>query len=558
MSAPFTVSHLDHAADRRGADRTRYVGIPAQNKRGNLYAFCVEILGYDALLESFHGPMLAEWDRIDLARFRRYEGLDAIDDEPLDTLDLWQRGGIKTWCERARVIRYYLWNAGATVTWWHAVEEKAIESGASIAEQLIKNDKLRALFEPSVLPAKNAAKFFTAGKFTLKSGRRIGESASFVAMGAGGEGTGGHSLVGVLDDFVGQNDVFDNQMHKKLQFYESTVRNVVLRTNKIQGWVDCIGTHWSMDDPYVKWRESPDWNIRVRAALEADGKPDLNGKPTYVSREQIEKERRAQPGAFSFQMMNDPSPSGEKPWIPAECEHYCTLKEAEGEGTVVILSDPAPRAIGSVGGRDERSRKDGTKNWWATVAVKLRRKGDLKQIIWLDAEQSKDWGLDTGMEKVIGMARKWRSRLAYAEHTSTPVYCERLVQAKQDAGWKGHVIGSRRKDDADDKLRQTYNAGAKNAYLVALCDRARQMEFLICESVPAPMVEAFFRQIRGFMPLPDGRTGIPFDDLINALAFATDPYFASRYPQISEEFSWTPFRSLEVPESEAGSRHVRW
>ena len=369
-------------------------------------------------------------------------------------------------------------------------------------------------------------------------GRPTGESASMSALGAGGEGTGGHSLIGVLDDFVGYNDVVDNQMQKKKEFYRATVCNVVLRTKDKRGWKDVIGTRWPGGDPYGDWLTSPDWVSTHRGSLEVEGRPSDPGKPVYLSREQIEKERREQgPTMFSFQMQNDDSPPGEKPWIESECEHFCTIEEAKGAGWLVALADPAPRAMGSVGGRDERTRRDGTKNWWANVVVKLRRKGNLRQVIWLDGEQSRDWGLSEGMDRSVKLAMKWHAKEGYAEHTSSPVYLEEFIRSSRELGWKAHIIGSRRQYDAEDRLRYTYNAQAKCSYLSTLADRAKNNEFIICQSVPKDLVDIFLSQMRGFMPLPDGRTGIPFDDMANAISFAVDPYFSTRYPVVSEEFT---------------------
>ncbi len=561
-------AELDYKDAQRQREVSYYVGNPAKNLRGHLYDFCVDVLGYDALSPTFHKPMLDDWDRIDLRRFRVYLGLDVAGVEPVDTMDLWPRGHIKTWCERARVIRYYLWNPGTTVTWWHAVEDKAVESAQAVADMLQHKKELRRLFPSGILPAPNRKKFCSGGTFHL-SGKRIGESASMAALGAGGEGTGGHSLVGVLDDFVGYNDVVDGQMGKKKQFYKATVRNVVLRTNKAQGWVDVIGTHWAIDDPYTEWKKSQDWVSTIRACLETDGVPDDNGEPVYLSREQIEKERRGQgelddsgmsqsAGWFSFQMMNNPSPSGEKPWS-AECERTCTIADAKGPGYVIVLSDPAPFAMGSTDGRDERFRRDGSKNFWASVVIKLRMKGERREIIWLDAIESKMWGLEEGMTNTVKLGMKWHAKEGYTESTSTPVYLDKFIEAKRDLGWKGYIIGSRKAVDADDRLKSTYNARAKCMYIGALADRAKQSEFLICESVPAPMKEKFLSQMRGFMPLPDGRTGIPFDDLCNAVSFGTDPYFRTKYQAVDEDFSeWSPYRSAEKEENMNGSRYVQW
>jgi hypothetical protein len=258
----------------------------------------------------------------------------------------------------------------------------------------------------------------------------------------------------------------------------------------------------------------------------------------------------------SFQMMNDPSPSGEKPWLPVECEHTCTLEEAKGAGHVVVLSDPAPFAMGSVDGRDERYRRDGTKNWWATVVVKMRVKGQLRQMILLDGIQSKSWGLEEGMKQAVKLALKWRAVEGYCESTSTPIYLEKFIEAKKELGWKGFIIGSRKRIDAEDRLKATYNSRAKINYLLALADRAKAQEVIVCDTFP--LKEEFFAQMRGFMPLPDGRTGIPFDDLVNAVSFGTDPYFKNRYQAVEEEWSWSPFRSDTQDESFHGTKHVHW
>jgi hypothetical protein len=61
------------------------------------------------------------------------------------------------------------------------------------------------------------------------------------------------------------------------------------------------------------------------------------------------------------------------------------------------------------------------------------------------------------------------------------------------------------------------------------------------------------------MPQPDGRTGIPFDDLINAAAFATDPYFGRRYQAVEEEWSWSPFKPRNKEDDYAyESRYINW
>ena len=145
----------------------------------------------------------------------------------------------------------------------------------------------------------------------------------------------------------------------------------------------------------------------------------------------------------------------------------------------------------------------------------------------------------------------------YCESTSTPIYLEKFIEAKKELGWKGFIIGSRKRIDSEDRLKATYNSRAKINYLLALADRAKAQEVIVCDTFP--LKEEFFAQMRGFMPLPDGRTGIPFDDLVNAVSFGTDPYFKNRYQEVDETFSgWSPYRTPEVDDAVNGGRYVRW
>jgi len=138
------------------------------------------------------------------------------------------------------------------------------------------------------------------------------------------------------------------------------------------------------------------------------------------------------------------------------------------------------------------------------------------------------------MQNLVKMAMKWRANEGYAETTSTPVYLESFIRAKKDLGWRGYVIGSRKDMDSNDRLKSTYNSNAKQSYLTALADRALSAEVVICESFP--LKDEFLAQMRGYMPLPNGGTGIRFDDLANAVSFATDPYFKRHYPAVDESF----------------------
>jgi hypothetical protein len=545
MPSPIDAAALEDARLKRVR---YYCGWPERNIPGHLFAFCVDILGYNALSPEFHGPLLAAWDAIDLKRFRQYEGLQDYGKEALDTLDLWPRGHIKTWAERARVLRYYVWNSGATVTWWHAVEAKAIESGDAIAQQLLQNDTLRELFPAGVLPARTNKKFYSGGKFNLR-GRRIGDGPSLLCLGAGAEGTGGHSLVGVLDDFVARNDVDDSQMPKKLSFYQSTVSNVVLsqtKTQPVRGWVDVIGTRWSEDDPYGVWLASKAWISTVRACLETDGKPDDKGTPVYLTPDAVERAREAQGPHFPYQMMNDPLPPGDLPWDRETCEHFIESADAKG-CYIYVVHDPAPARQGSLDGTGARLRGDGSKDFWAIAVIGKRVKGQRKEMLLLDLRQSREWDFDEGLREGARLQRKWGARKVAIESVGSGgvMLSERMRTIAREEGVKYSPV------------ELTVTNRGKNTRFSALCSRAKADEFLIADSVPAEIRQTFLEQARAWRPLPNGRNGLKYDDLADVVSYATDPAL-DQYARSEADEEWSPFRKREEDGPTQGTRYVSW
>ncbi len=518
----------DRAIESKDSRRRLYAG--------NLWLLATEILGYDKLSLTFHKPMLEEWDREDRKRFK---GKHA------DSLELWPRDHIKTWCQRARVIRYYLIDPTITVTWWHSVEEMAQESGAAIGITLQKNKELRALFPPGVLPSPQKVKFVAGGGFRLNS-NRIGDAPSMRTWGAGSEATGGHSRVGVLDDINALNDVVDSQFPAKKRWYQNTVCNVIRVS---EGWKDAVGTRWDREDTWSDFLKSGYWRSRVRACLETDGKPDYKGSPVYLSQSEIDK-KRAEMGelAFAFQMMNDPSPAGEKPWSEA-CEHYIPLQEAKGAGMLYCLSDPAPARVGSLDDRSAKYRGDGTKDDWAIAIVKLRARGQRREIVLLDGDFSKDWDLDEGYIRCFELMRKWGCRRLVDETVGQAVaaFDKRKRELARQEGVKYTPID----------LQGTYRGGGKNAYFATLCSRARSDEFLISESCPARFLDAFLSQSRNWLPLPGGRNSLRYDDIANVVSFATDPAlgYGAEEPTLIE---LTPFTRMEQKPQHEGSRYVQW
>lgn len=492
----------------------------------SLYWLATEVLGYDKLSAEFHGPMLGRWDEIDRLRFK---GLSVM-----NSLDVWPRDHIKTWCMRARVIRYYLYDPGMTVTGWHAVEEMMGESAVAIGTMLQTNKELRKLFDDGILPSPAAKRFIGSKGFSLRS-NRVGDAPSFRAFGAGSEATGGHSKVGWLDDPVGLNDVMDNQMPSKRRWFEATVLNVV----RSDGWIDVTGTRWP-EDIYGDFMKSPHWVSTVRSCLETDGKPDYKGTPVYLTKQQIKK-KRDQMGEymFAFQMMNDEAAQGERPWR-AECERTCTLKDVLPGAFKVVLSDPAPAS-------PEAKLVDYEKNEWATVTVALQTRGQLREIIWLDGASSKEWTPSDGWSEVCRQKRKWQTGNVAVEKVGQAVafYMPELEKLSRLEGVRHREY----------ELTMTYKG--KNDYFRRFCDRAKQGEFLICETVPKEMVEKALEQCRRWLPMKGGKNNLRLDDCANVLSFATDPVFRSYVPEPGAE-EWSPYKQREGNTRLGGTKHVGW
>jgi len=505
--------------------------------RQSLFRLCTEVLRYDKLSEKFHKPMLDDWDTVDLLRMRG---------RVVDTLDLWPRDHIKTWCERARAIRYYLLDPTITITFWHSVEEMAQESAVAIAKMLMENDDLRRLFPVGVLPAKNAKRWYTASGFELRS-NRIGDAPSMRAWGAGSEATGGHSRVGILDDALGFNDVLDNQFAQKRRWYQATVRNVV----RSDGWVDAIGTRWDREDFYGDWLHNTGWQSKVRACLETDGIPDYRGQPSFLTMEQIDRKRRELgPVMFAYQMMNDVSQSDARPWKPERCEHYCELKDAAGAGLIVIIMDPAAAYVGGEDFAAERGRADGTKDDWAIQVWKIRKRGMRQERIWLDGASSPSWSMDEGMMVAAQMQRRWECRHVAIEENEPRLYETAYRKIARAEGLSARVI------------HLSPHGLTKNVRWGAFCGRAESEEIVICKrTVPDAEIAKFLDQARNWVPRGKSN-GLRHDDVADCACYVMDPEIDSYAPRVLHETElaeWSPFRLYDKePAYSGGSQWVRY
>ena len=505
----------------------------ASDCRKSLWTLATEVLGFDKLTEAFHKPML---DRMDeMRRARRKYGLGR------DSLWIWPREHFKTTCRKAQVIQDYLCDPTSTVTWWHAVEEMAQEVSEAVGEILLKNKTARSLFPGGVLPFAMSKRFLTASGFRLVSNNPQG-APSFRCWGQSSECTGGHSDYGYLDDVIARNTIENSEMPKVRRWYRSTVRNVVLA----KGWLNASGTRWDEFDIYDDWIRSKNWIALVRHALEGPaGEMDYKGRPVLMTMHEIEKKREEMLGPdFAAQMMNDPSPSGEKPWDAASCEHMIGLSDVSPAAWKVVLSDPAPAKVGAFGAREGLDKDE-----WATVTVALQKRGQRSEIVLLDGAASKSWEPAAGWEEICRQKRRWETPNCAVEKAgmATSFYLADLRDISRQEG-----VRHREYD-------LTMTSKGKNIQFANLAEKARRGEFLIADSVPNEFLKEFLEQCRGWRPLPGGRNSLRHDDRANVVSFACDPVFRSYAPQVMNEEapSFNPFKRPEAAPMR-GARWVQW
>ncbi|RKZ14227.1 hypothetical protein DRQ53_12045, partial [bacterium] len=439
----------------------------------SLYWFATEILGYDLLTRDFHLPMMDEMDVSDKAHLA---GKPVKDD-----LDMWMRDGYKTTVYRARALRRLIADPTTTFIWWHAVEDMAVESGVSIGEQLQQNKELRLLLPSEYRPSVSQRKFATANGFRLPhTDPKMPKTMRM--YGSGSEATGGKCVIGVLDDIIGHNTIEDSGMPKIRRWLGNTVSNVV-RTDVGRKWA--VGTHWDIDDVWMDMRKSPDWNVRIRSCYELQGKPDWDGEPQVYADKYFKKKRREMTGyQFSCQMMNDPLPDEDRAWNQELCEKTTTFVEAgKGNGEVFVLSDPAPRQVGSLSGIGEKARGDASKDFWALAVVRIRVWGVIQQIILLDGVASRDWPTDQGLAAACTLMKKWNTNKFFNETYGGlgADMSDRMLHIAPQNGVRPYLDT---KTGRLPRFSDSHASGAKNLRFEALADRAKRGEFLICDSVP--------------------------------------------------------------------------
>lgn len=382
-------------------------------------------------------------------------------------------------------------------------------------------------------------------------------------FGAGSEATGGHCKGGNFDDIIGNNTIEDSGMPKIRRWMGNTARNV-LRTDC--GWPRGRGTHWDVDDIYVDWKKSRNWQVITRACYETDGTPDWEGEPVLYTREVIESKRREMSRfSFSCQMMNDPLPDTERMWDAAS-ETYCTMKEAaEGNGRVFVLSDPAPKGSGSLSGVGEKQRGDGSGDWWSIAVVRLRVNGSRLQAILLHGEHSRDWTPRAGLDAAAQLMSTWGTNLFFNESYGGlgADYTEEMIRVCDEKGITRPHLEKVGKAWKLPKFDDSHASGAKNLRFESLCDWMRRGDFLICESVPDAFLHGdgdkvgLLPQGRNWRALPKGRNTLKWDDDADVTARCTDTALRRFAPKPSSLLmgGWNP---LDVEEQDMDPGRSRY
>lgn len=323
----------------------------------------------------------------------------------------------------------------------------------------------------NILPHPLQKKFVANQQFTLKRPDWCyNRFPSFHGKGAGSEVTGMHGHKAWLDDVLGKKDLEENTFAKKKSWYQHTLFPVVDHK-----WVRGIGTPWADATMYQDWMQSDRWytvvlpassreayvgigegedyghldlserlmpegrrsrpeqNIHLEPARKRqDGVKvyDLNfpiyGNPSDRSDvvHELEFDQDEMKAQFAPQMMCDPSPTGAKPWGEVDSRSLMIGDQPTKDGSVpglheggtyVVLTDPAPKDVGSSDFTAAKARADGTKDYWTIAVFLLRWRGNRLERILVDGIASRFWNIAEGFDRWAGMMVSYGTNLGFYE-----------------------------------------------------------------------------------------------------------------------------------------------
>lgn len=494
-------------------------------RKENLFEFARDICGYDKLLEHFHRPICA-WL--------------ASNKDHLYVFWSAARGHYKTTLQIADLVQDILREPKKTHLWVHNTLSQAAKACEETAWHFQYNDRIRELWPEHCAP--RGKKFYRSpaqdGTASLNLPSRATDRSAQPTMTACSidkDVTGMHISGSVrMDDLISADTVNETGGLQKVSDYWSHTVIPVMDPGCV---ARNTGTRWDAADLYGKWLASENWATLVRAVLEdEEGRPDWKGKNVgVISDEELEFRRQEMGSLFGPQMMNDPAPLHERIWDQSRCEHpmLTEMQMREGPGKIILLGDPAPSQIGSAMWKTEKERADLEKDDWAWCVVRVRRNGMRQEIVLLDGSFSKLWDEDEGFDEGARLAKKWNATHAGIESPGG-------LGGSYERAWKRACLRNGIRC-AWMKLKSTNKADGKNYRVASLASRAKQMEFLICASVPQTFLGKLYEQVRPYRKIAPGKNNLQNDDVVDVVGYSTDPAIDEISPQplaipLDEEF----------------------
>jgi len=478
------------------------------------------------------------------------------------------------------MIQDYLIDPSTCLMYFHAVDANAQDVLEEVAWHLQHNEKLRTLepigiddtkqphesgYRYRIMPARNSKRFKSKERFTLNR-HRYSRFPSLYAKGSLSEVTGLHCNKAYVDDIIGRSTIRNNQIGVVQDWYENTLIPVV-DDLMVRGQ----GTPWADWGPYMDWRSDDAWCSLVIPGAVAEGpnavidldwskkklelQPDYKlGFPTYGPEETLPQQRkklkileRQMKRNFAPQIMVDPSPSGDKPWVRSECEHYITMRDATSipGWFMIALSDPAPALVGAKDQSMELARGDGEKDFWAHAALLIRANGLRQEIILVNGLQSQEWDHAEGWNTLCRLQRNFR-----ISHVGIEGKGGELSKMQQD-----HAAASYRNGVAAQYIKLKTLRDGKNSRFADLAAKAKRREFMICEETCDPeFLEAFLLQARQWRP-NGKKNSLKYDDAADVVSYGTDPGVLEVAPQFDDSETEIDERYVEEDYS-SPCRHI--
>lgn len=477
------------------------------------------------------------------------------------------RFSYKTLSIKARIVQEILNNPDVTIGYIHHTLSKAEQTVDEVSQMFLKNEELRALLPPDRRPPLKG-KWAKQGEFLIPGRAQIGNLQPTVkAFSTGMDLTGQHFTLLIGDDLISKKTVEEMGGLTAITRWWTSTAIPVIGTG---GRALLIGTRWAYDDLYGDALVSTHWKTMLRGILERDGKPDPLGDPIdlLVLKDPDRVELGSRPltmedivayqapppdgmgSDFAGQMLNLPEPEGGRPWLPSECENYVEPKDWEPWiRQVVLLMDPAPKGFGKFDG------KTPDKDAWAIALIGYyespKDPGIMKRVL-IDGAISKDWTLDDGMIRTLGLLRKWDSigtcivgieeGLGHAKNAE--FYCTKLREVCR---------GRHRVNPLPFRSTQR----GKKPRMADLVSMASQGTFVICqETCSKEFLKMFLLQARSHPHQPQGH-----DDAFDAVAYLNDPVLHDHIPKASiptrrRVNQWDPYsRSQSEDDNSSRSRY---